>query len=650
MLEEGRQLAEGRQSTVDGRQDREARRLGGGQAGQAMVLAAIGLLIMALGVIATLNLGQAVHQKIKLQNTADSAAYSLATIEARAFNYTAFLNRTQIVHYNTAMVLQSYLTHLGFLMAMVGTVRDLLYDSLLSSQNGCPRLCLAIPICRAYNPYCYARQVLEPWVPGYGQGVHAVLTGVGYLDALFRDAVQAMSVFNNLAVWQMQTVRLLQVNTFLLTGMHGFISSGMDTAHGHVEGLDPELDFSQNAFNSVLNAVFNSLEFRQVFDRGAGFNPFLFDGAVGLMQGDLARYSQGSSDPAVRDAQGVMAEIVNASRFSRDVYNRSGRTLGTLGFVNLGNALSDSAKMGQTRMIAGDTSQADGRPTPRVGLIRPGAGSANYQDTPAIAADDFLTSSSLGFAFAGIAVVLSSQAIRAVGDGVVADGRGGMHYGYLNAGGGNLSGRVPVAAGGSLLPGFGGNWGGAFPSITNLLGTRAPTATFGTVDQGNHRWAGLAPYYQFKPNPERSADFGQPSTWIFLNKHHRAFQDKPGGARMPWHYRFGWNWGDKQSHLDTTIAGPQNSFLLEGLTVISRGMVYYHRPDNWEEQPNFFNPFWRAKLAPVGQALTSLFDRYLLSGMNVDGQESAILRAMLNLARGFLGDVFLRVVTSVITH
>ena len=32
---------------------------------------------------------------------------------------------------------------------------------------------------------------------------------------------------------------------------------------------------------------------------------------------------------------------------------------------------------------------------------------------------------------------------------------------------------------------------------------------------------------------------------------------------------------------------------------VARAMTYYHRPGNWKEHPNFFNPFWRAKLAPV---------------------------------------------------
>ncbi len=45
---------------------------------------------------------------------------------------------------------------------------------------------------------------------------------------------------------------------------------------------------------------------------------------------------------------------------------------------------------------------------------------------------------------------------------------------------------------------------------------------------------------------------------------------------------------------------------IEGLNVISRGQTYYHRPGNWAEQPNFFNPYWRPRLASVYQGRYSL--------------------------------------------
>jgi len=33
---------------------------------------------------------------------------------------------------------------------------------------------------------------------------------------------------------------------------------------------------------------------------------------------------------------------------------------------------------------------------------------------------------------------------------------------------------------------------------------------------------------------------------------------------------------------------------------MSAAMAYYHRPGDWREPPNLFNPFWGAKLMPVG--------------------------------------------------
>ena len=105
--------------------------------GQAFPLAAVGLFIMALSVIATLNLGQAIYEKIMLQNTADAAAYSLAAMEARSFNFIALTNRTQIVHYNAAMAVQSYLNYAHYCLFMLGTIKDLIADVTSGLDFGC---------------------------------------------------------------------------------------------------------------------------------------------------------------------------------------------------------------------------------------------------------------------------------------------------------------------------------------------------------------------------------------------------------------------------------------------------------------------------------------------------------------------------------
>ena len=101
---------------------RSFRRLRDDQNGQSLVVACVGMLILALGVMTTVNLGRAVHQRIGVQNTGDASAYSTAALEARTFNYYAFSNRTQVVHYISAMIFMSYLSFVTFVMAVAADV------------------------------------------------------------------------------------------------------------------------------------------------------------------------------------------------------------------------------------------------------------------------------------------------------------------------------------------------------------------------------------------------------------------------------------------------------------------------------------------------------------------------------------------------
>jgi hypothetical protein len=48
------------------------------------------------------------------------------------------------------------------------------------------------------------------------------------------------------------------------------------------------------------------------------------------------------------------------------------------------------------------------------------------------------------------------------------------------------------------------------------------------------------------------------------------------------------------------------ALLPPGMVALARGQAYYHRPGNWTEQPNFFNPYWRPRLASVSQGLEAL--------------------------------------------
>ena len=67
-----------------------------------------------------------------------------------------------------------------------------------------------------------------------------------------------------------------------------------------------------------------------------------------------------------------------------------------------------------------------------------------------------------------------------------------------------------------------------------------------------------------------------------------------------------------------------NQGMAGGMTVVARGQVYYHRPGNWNEQPNFFNPYWRPRLASVWQGKDQLpYVEKMLNGLPPTAQEHA---------------------------
>jgi len=68
------------------------------QAGQALVFVTVMVLVMVLAMMLTYNIGQLTNQKIRLQNTADAAAYSAAVAQARDYNFSAYMNRAMIAN------------------------------------------------------------------------------------------------------------------------------------------------------------------------------------------------------------------------------------------------------------------------------------------------------------------------------------------------------------------------------------------------------------------------------------------------------------------------------------------------------------------------------------------------------------------------
>ncbi len=590
---------------------RAGRRMWRRRPGQVMPLAALGLFIMVMSIVATMNLGQAVYQKIRVQNAADAAAYSLAAMEARAFNFVALTNRTQIVHYNTALALQSYLSYAGFVVSLTGTMRDLANAIRSVVQTGCSTLPYPanVPFCAAVGPATAMANVA---------GIFAKIASQIY-DLLHRFipmGVEALSLFNRYAIWEMQLIRLVLVNAHLLTGVYEFVTANDDQLGWGSKGL---------LLNWAINSLLNYMEFRTAFDAGAGVNPGLVDLIVGLMN-KPTRLTDYSKDPPqeMEEAQAVMAELINASRSHKDIYNRSGMVAVTMGWDMIAGM-----KMGQAKIVD------SGKLGPEVRTIRHSQNDGHYPVGDTLASDDYLAAGAMGIFFAPpapafVMLLPGPTGSQKLGDGVYADKDGGGHYRYRSPGG-----QTPGAPNGWSSIAF-----APFPP-------RGLRRTMAKRNESDHKFQ-PSPYFKFNALGDRYKDYNQPSTWVFLNKHHENFQT--GDNKRPWHYQFTFKQGSQPAvSLDTTIGGSRTALLFEGINVISRGMAYYHRPGVWDEHPNFFNPFWRARLAPVGSKLMNLWDKYVSSNIT-SSSENQVVRGLVNFLRNLLADVFFRVVTSVITH
>ncbi len=622
--------------------------------GQAFPLAAIGVFIMALSVIATMNLGQAIHEKIRLQGAADSAAYSLASMEARAFNFVAMLNRTMLVNYNTAMAVQSYYNYAGFCLFLLGSVRDLLACMVSSLDFGCTFIKLPPWLNAAY---C----ILKAIFTAVNQIVSAILRVVDYivnklpvvgLHSLSAGVADALGLMNKHMFWQMQLIRLALVNAHILSGMHQIVSDN----YIHPTTGESRWQFRITPF-MLLNMALNTLEYRAAFDRGSGVNASAFDLLI-MGIPDYNKFKERQTNPN-KDAVAIMTELANATRSHQAIYNRK---RGFFASWIVSNIFGD--KMGATKLI---NTGSNSKPNPDIRKIR---SQGNYEMGDVLASDDYVTRG-WGIATVGISVVFAqsstikgiAHAITAYGEGNTDDNR--KHYGYKNNNGdpahpkGGYSGLI-------VIPPMRKS---AKKSIEKNIDCQL---------MEKHKWVGISPYFKFQPIADHNSDYGQPSTWIFLNLPPERFQTGTGVAGRPWHRKFKFNHGGTDqfsndnlnggqagehgghsAELDTTIGGERNSLSLfgmnfEGLNVIARGMVYYHRMGNWGEPPNFFNPFWRAKLAPVGAKLAQWLDnltRGIVKPGSADETTSqAIIRNVLNLFRNFLGDVFFGFITSVMTH
>ncbi|HZH75925.1 MAG TPA: pilus assembly protein TadG-related protein [Archangium sp.] len=653
------------------------------QEGQALVMACLLMLILSIALLTTVNIGHNVHERIRLQNTADAAAYSTAAMEARAFNFYAFTNRTQVSHYVSAMLWQSLNSFIFFVQAFLtdiyGFMRTIGPCFPKDSRKG------------RWIPICAVLDVL-PWIGALMKIINTIFTvlqkmllimkqGMDFIDrAIGRLVVPGHRLLN--AVMSGAAVAVMMASSSYVMGTSNTIIAANDP---HVDSFIPQ----------TLAGLINQC----LFNRSHYDETTVAPGQV--LTGKYKPFD--ALDPTKRDerdkisrAKRVMGGIANATRFPCNASSGicpetfvTSRKLGDLlpipGWLQpLESMLNSFPKWGQTRMLTyrlgyGTASPRTGRNKIREHRDPPGSPMGMMAQGDVIGADDTYY---IKIGPSNIGLINPFSCPKEPG-GILNDKRDYRHcWGDPREEPNDMLKPSIWSMSDRDLRRNGIHWrvifrnsGGASRADTNVglykdevcvvpfvpdwlcpFSVDVYSANVRIDDRdNNHPWAGLAPFPHFEPgdyardcaglNPggnttgggsgssagqakkgeasinqaaTRQHDFNQPSAWVMLNKDadelHNTGTDPTGAthndvSRLNGSSSLTFNFGGSATlELDNDrkkleVAG---FTVASGMSVISRGQTYYHRPGNWTEHPNFFNPYWRPRLAAVWQGKESL--------------------------------------------
>ncbi|HYO56747.1 pilus assembly protein TadG-related protein [Archangium sp.] len=628
------------------------------QEGQALVLACVLMLLLSIALITTVNIGHGVHERIRLQNTADAAAWSTAAMEARAFNFYAFTNRTQVSHYVSAMMWQSLDSFLfsvqAFLTDIYGFMRTIGPCFPSDSRDGV----FWMGVCTLLDNL--------PTIGAIMKGLDLVYTVLRGMLLLMKPVMEPIDqVIGRVVVpgHRMLNAVMAGAATTVMLATTTYVTG---TSHAIIEANDPDVDplVPQTLAGLINQCLYSRTHYKEA--NGTPFSP------VNPFE-PLDPTKRNETDKVAR-AKRVMAGITNATRFACDAKDGAcpealvtDRRLGSLMPIPhwlepLEAVLDSIPKWGQTRFLSyrlgdGGMEASNGKSSRGRNKIResrdlPNLPMGMLAQGDILGADDPYFIKFPGPASVDLGGTGLLNPFRCPKEPGVKDKRTWRDcWGDPREDKNDTLETSVWAMSSTDLRENGIHWRVVFPGEASRqedrdVGLYESRPCLASVQGAcffemsvyvanvridpkdhNHPWPGLAPFPHFEPGDyakdcaesvnetpgiaamaQRQEDFNQPSTWVLLHKSADAFHDTPGQLNSSGKLTFAF--GTTPETLDLKngrkaleIGGFTGT---PGMSVISRGQTYYHRPGNWTEQPNFFNPYWRPRLAAVWQGKDSL--------------------------------------------
>lgn len=529
--------------------------------GQVALLGVVMLTALAIGMYTSYNFARSVYEKIELQNAADSAAYSLAVQEARSFNFIAFSNRALIAKQVQLLELHAEVSESTYSVGMLGYLGDL-----LQTYAGAIR----------WNPFARGYADLLEAVGKALEEAHDGLAALleNKLDAL-EVALRTEPAFSTL-YFAMSAGLAASTAARIAEGAPDIVARNDATARLH------PLSYAFNAANvaSYLGA----------FNRDA-LNPGEKSRRAFAEAVNASRYAAGARPEKLVWRAGLMSEVTGALALVRDLTERKAVKLSG---KSVASKLNDFAASLSLTDFVGTTKL----------LSETGSELADLDDTGRADADA---------SFLSRGQVLASK-----------DMRSGFLMPALSSGDAEFFASLRSARDRFIYCRYekpDGYGSGGWPRLAGLM-VSSRVAGFSCDEDDlrqDLRYRGISRYFRFNADGDTGAagvrDYNQPSVWVFLNK-----RPEDSGLGAGDDLNFAFRRGGKSARLDARIGedGVLGTGVLRGINAMSRAQVYYHRPGAWSEPPNFFNPYWGARLAPKAAATDSLLGSLGLTGFLAD--------------------------------
>ena len=669
------------------------------EAGQALVLGALTMLVLALSVMVTVQLGWSIDKRIQLQNAADNTAFSTSAAVARCLNFIAWMNRASVAHYVSMMAFQSYASFFTGVQTIMFLLADLLQQI---SAMACViafacQKCMGIPIVGIACAICYGIfSVIHYLAMGGAIALYTVVnttwSAVELIDKACAGSISLISWLNQNAMWLLaKAIKEGMLAMLAIDFLGGFQDKILQESACRDGSTCVNTGGTGTVYKGIMAVINAGVSYRNMFDR---------TGSEKIPDGGTQAGGKDYDDKnVVQNAERLMADIANGTRAGDGSAHGGMRTETSRGFNKRDSGVAGDVLAffgvkfeGSTRLVGAmkcstfheGTGKCDGdaaTPEPSdPGGGNPAAecesksGQCETANNDAVAAEGQCSSANTACSNSGdpasaactnaTSVCNNADDKREDADDICEDaedacgsfdegsdavsGEGanvsngeknhifeaGEDTSVTSRGGALASAEFVKATGLSMFTGAGGkmvgiqtyaksehsyhcrfkggsseggnsdanNDGPRHKLINNVSGCPKFVWTKDTYCQKEshrHDWHGISKYVSFRPSDDKNTSFNQPSFWSLANM-------TPDKARMPADLAFGFDssgnfkWTDWKSANMDGANQPGMPTLMPGLNAWSISQVYYHRPGAWAEPPNLFNPFWRAKLAPVG--------------------------------------------------